>query len=157
MGKFDPTVFALLMRAHAVALKAANEMLMETGASPMEAWLLELIPDDGRACASELAEKLGVPVSTVTRTLRRLESHGYMTLTKGHMLDARVLRPTLTGLGIMVRNATAGFETNLDAVLLKGISQTAFAGLLEGLSHIDRAGKQYVAPAPPPLEPFPDL
>jgi DNA-binding MarR family transcriptional regulator len=154
MGKSDPTVFALLMRAHAVALKAASEMLMETGASPLEAWLLELIPDDGRACASELAEKLGVPVSTVTRMLRRLESHGYMTLTKGHILDARVLRPTLTGLGIMVRKATSGFETNLDAVLLKGIPQNAFAGLLEGLSHIELAGKRYAAPGSPQVGPL---
>ena len=155
MGKLDLSVFALLVRAHAIAQKAAAELLFEVGASPLEAWLLEAIPEDGRACASELAGKLDVPTSTVTRMLRRLESSGYLTLAKGHFLDVRVLRPTLTPLGIMVRNATTGFETQLDAALLKGMPPNAFAGLLEGLTHIERSARAYATPPPPPpLEPF---
>lgn len=157
MGKLDASVFALIVRAHAVAQKAAAELLFEMGASPMEAWLLEAIPDDGRACASELAGKLDVPTSTVTRMLRRLESHGYLTLTKGHFLDVRVLRPTLTPMGIAVRNATTGFESQIDTALLAGISPNAFAGLLAGLTHIERAGREYLtppSPRPPPIEPF---
>lgn len=145
MGKFDETVFALLTRAHAIAQKAAREMLMESGVSPLEAWLLDVIPDDGRACASELAQKLDVPTSTVTRALRRMETYGYLTLMKGFFFDARVLRATLTPMGIMVRDGARGFERDLDAALLGGISQNAFAGLLAGLYHIERKAQQYVA------------
>lgn len=133
MAKNDPTVFTMLMRAHAIALRAARELLLETGVSPLEAWLLEVIPDDGRACASELAEGIGVPTSTVTRALRRMEGYGYLTLTKGFFFDARVLRATLTPLGAMIRQGACGFERELDGVLLKGITQNAFAGLLAGL------------------------
>src|SRR5690606_41096701 len=61
-----------------------------------------------------------------------------------------LLRPTLTPLGIMVRNATTGFETQLDAALLKGMPPNAFAGLLEGLTHIERSARAYAAPPPPP-------
>lgn len=148
MGKNDPTVFTMLMRAHAIAVRAARELLMETGVSPLEAWLLEVIPDDGRACASELAEGIGVPTSTVTRALRRMEGYGYLTLTKGFFFDARVLRATLTPLGVMIRQGACGFERDLDGVLLKGITQNAFAGLLAGLSHIERSGKRYMSDEP---------
>jgi DNA-binding MarR family transcriptional regulator len=145
MGKYDETVFALLGRAHAVAQKAAREMLMESGVSPLEAWLLDLIPHDGRACASELAHKLDVPTSTVTRALRRMETYGYLTLIKGFFFDARVLRAKLTPMGTMVRDGARGFERDLDGALLEGISQHAFAGLLAGLYHIERKAQQYVA------------
>ena len=33
----DLTVFTMLMRAHAIALRTAREMLIETGVSPLEA------------------------------------------------------------------------------------------------------------------------
>jgi DNA-binding MarR family transcriptional regulator len=148
MSRNDPTVFALLIRAHAIAQKAATAMLFESGVSPMEAWLLEVIPEDGRACASELAEKLEVPTSTVTRTLRRLESYGYLTLTKGHFFDIRVLRPKLTALGVAIRDGAYGFERDLDATLLEGVTQNALAGLLAGLTHIERTGKNYMSPPP---------
>lgn len=140
----------MLMRAHAIALRTAREMLMETGVSPLEAWLLEVIPDDGRACASEMAQGIGVPTSTVTRALRRMEGYGYLTLTKGFFFDARVLRATLTPLGATIRRQACGFERDLDGVLLTGISQHAFAGLLAGLSHIERSGRKYMSPESPP-------
>lgn len=120
-------------------------MLMESGVSPVEAWILESIPADGRACASELAQQLEVPTSTVTRALRRMEGYGYVTLRKGFFFDARVLRPELTPLGMHIREGVHGFERDLDAALLKGITQTAFAGLLAGLLHIERTGQKFVA------------
>ncbi|HSK17589.1 MAG TPA: hypothetical protein VK912_00505 [Longimicrobiales bacterium] len=78
-----------------------------------------------------------------------MEGYGYLTLTKGFFFDARVLRATLTPLGATIRAGVCGFERDLDGVLLKGISQNAFAGLLAGLSHIERSGRKYMSPASP--------
>lgn len=141
MGKSDDTFFTRIVRVHAIAQKEAVDLLFECGVSPFEQWLLESIPDDGRACASALAEELAVPTSTVTRALRRMEQHGYLVLTKGHFYDARVLRAKLTELGIMVRNNAIGFERDLDIQLLDGLPRNALAGLLQGLLHIERRAR----------------
>ena len=130
MRNFDDTVFALLARAHAHMVRAAQDMLMDCGVSALEARILNLVPADGRSCATDIARVLEVPVSTVTRALRRMEGYEYLTVRKGWFLDARVLRPELTLLGRQIAENAAGFERDIDGILLAGISQTAFAGLL---------------------------
>lgn len=129
----------MIVRAHAIAQKVAAASLFECGTSPLEQWLLEIIPDDGRACASELASELEVPTSTVTRALRRMAQYGYVTLTKGYFHDAHVLRARLTEHGTIVRNSGIGFEDAVDARLLATITHGALAGLLQGLLTIERA------------------
>src|SRR5690606_40450505 len=104
---------------------------------------------DGRSCATDIAQVLEVPVSTVTRALRRMEGYGYLRVRKGWFLDARVLRPELTLLGRQIAENVAGFERDIDGVLLAGISQSAFAGLLAGLVHINRTAAARMAGSPP--------
>lgn len=148
MARSDPTIYALLMRAHSIAHRVAADMLFENGVSPLEAWVLEEIPEDGRACASELAAALEVPTSTVTRALRRMERWGYVRLTKGFFLDARVLRPQLTREGMAVRNSALGFERAVDARVLEGIQPGALAGLLAGLIHLEREAERLLSGEP---------
>jgi DNA-binding MarR family transcriptional regulator len=150
MARSDDTLYMLLLRVSRIVQRAAVDLLFEIGVSPLEAWLLEVIPDDGRACASELAEQLEVPTSTVTRALRRMEGYGYITLTKGFFFDARVLRAEITPLGIQVRSVASGFEQTIDAMLLKGFPPNAFGPLLHGLSHIEKVGRQALDPPPAP-------
>lgn len=138
MAKSDDSIYNQLVRVHAIAQKEATDLLFECGVSPFEQWLLEAIPDNGRACASELADELGVPPSTVTRALRRFEQHGYVVLTKGHFYDARVLCAKVTEFGLIVRNSGIGFERDVDIHLLDGVSRGALAGLMQALLHIER-------------------
>jgi DNA-binding MarR family transcriptional regulator len=138
----------LILRVSRIVQRAAVDLLFEIGVSPLEAWLLDAIPDDGRACASELAERLEVPTSTVTRALRRMEGYGSITLTKGHFFDARVLRAEITPLGIQVRGVASGFEQTIVDMMLKGFPPNAFGPLLHGLIHIEKAGRQALDPPP---------
>ena len=97
-----------------------------------------------------MAQGIGVPTSTVARALWRMEGYRYLTLTRGFFFGARVLRETLTPLNATIRRQACGFERDLDGVLLTGISQNAFAGLLAGLSHIERSGRKCMSPESAP-------
>lgn len=124
MARTDDSVYTLLVRVTALAQRAATELL------------LEAIPVDGDACASELASQLEVPTSTVTRALRRLEQSGYVTLRKGIFFDARVLRAQVTHRGDVVRSCALGFEEQIDALLVETLSPAVRAALLQGLVHM---------------------
>lgn len=138
MSRCGDSGFALLVRTHAIAQSLAAELLFERGASVVEAWVLEEIPEQGDRCATEIAEALDVPTSTVTRALRRLEGYGYLTLTKGIFRDARVLRPRLTKLGTGVRNRVVGFEAELDRLILQDLQPREIAAFISGLARITK-------------------
>lgn len=142
MARNGTSAFALLVRAHAIAQTLAAEMLFECGVSVLEAWVLEEIPENGQRCASEIAQALDVPTSTVTRALRRLEGYGYLTLTKGIFLDARVLRPKLTDMGCSVRQAVVGFEGEVDRMLLHDLQPVEASLLISGLVRFTRRAER---------------
>lgn len=145
MPKDDNSVFAMLVRATALAQRAAADQLFEIGVSPFEQWLLEAVTMEDNACASELAAMLEVPTSTVTRTLRRLESVGYVTLRKGVFADARVLRARLTPRGEMICRAAEGFEQDIDRQLLADVPPPAVGHIVHALGHLLRTAKKAAA------------
>lgn len=143
------SLYALLVRVTALAQRAATELLFEVGVSPFEQWLLEAIPPDGDACASELAAELEVPPSTVTRALRRLEQHGFVTLRKGIFADARVLRAQVTPAGATIRTSGRGFESDVDHILVGGLSPRALDVLLQALVHVHKSATRRDREPPP--------
>ena len=154
MGRSGESLFASLVRAHAVAQSLAADLLFECGASVLEAWLLEEIPATGDRCATELAHALDVPTSTVTRALRRFESYGYVTISKGTFYDARVLRPALTAFGAGVRKSIVGFEHELDRMLLGNLRPLEQGALIVALSRI-ASGPRTIEEQPRPPDPPP--
>jgi DNA-binding MarR family transcriptional regulator len=157
MSRGGESLFALLVRAHGVAQVLAADLLLECGASVVEAWVLEAIPPTGDRCASEIAHALEVPTSTVTRALRRLEKYGYLTLTKGTFLDSRVLRPALTEFGAGVRKHTLGFEHELDRFLFAELRPVELGALVVGLTRIVAVPRSIAEQPPPPDPPPSDL
>jgi DNA-binding MarR family transcriptional regulator len=154
MSRGGESLFVLLVRAHTVAQRLAADLLLECGVSVLEAWLLEEIPVTGDLCATEIARALGVPTSTVTRALRRLESYGYITLVKGTFLDTRVLRPALTEYGIAIRKHVSGFEHDLDRMLLAELRPLELGAFVMALTRIincpTAVADQPAPPDPPP-------
>lgn len=146
MARTDDTVYTLLVRVTALAQREATGMLFEMGVSPFEQWLLEEIPYDGDACASELAVRLEVPTSTVTRGLRRLEQYGYVTLRKGVFRDGRILRAIVTDRGALVRDCARGFEHDIDRLLCEGLPPSVLVMLLQGLVHMHMKGTALALP-----------
>lgn len=136
MNKTDESVYALLTRVSTLAKRAAADLLFELGVSPFELWLLEAIPEDCDASASELAAMLEVPTSTVTRALRRLEACRYVELQKGLLFDARVLRARVTDYGRNIRSNAAGFEHDIDRVLLEGLAPQSAGVVVHALVHM---------------------
>ena len=153
MSRGGDSLFASFVRAHAVAQALAADLLFECGVSLLEAWLLEEIPATADRCATEIAHAMGVPTSTVTRGLRRLESFGYVTLSRGTFLDTRVLRPALTDCGAAIRKNILGFEHDLDRMLLgdlRPIELGAWAVALTGIANRPLSVADQPSPPDPP-------
>jgi DNA-binding MarR family transcriptional regulator len=136
MSRSGESLFALLVRAHAVAQALAADLLFECGVSVTEAWVLEEIPTSADRCATQIARALGVPTSTVTRALRRLETCSYVSLAKGTFLGARVLRPALTEMGESTRKHVAGFEHELDRMLFRDLRPLELGAFVVGLTRL---------------------
>lgn len=144
----DPTLYGLLAAAHRRAEAMAEEALFELGLTPVDARVLGAIPPDERAHATGLARRVRLPVSTVTRALRRLERVGYVELQKGSAFDARLLHAALTRVGRRVGHGVRDFERDVDRELVQGMSGLVKGALYSGLLHIVHGLPSNATPAP---------
>jgi MarR family transcriptional regulator, organic hydroperoxide resistance regulator len=99
---------------------AAGEALREVGVHAGQNFLLEELARDDRLTPGELARRIGVDVSTITRTAQRMEAAGLVERV-ADTGDARLVRVALTAEGRSVADRLPA--------LLAGVYDEALAAL----------------------------
>lgn len=113
-----PPFWLALERAHTAmsALIAAD--LASVDIRRRDVPILRCIAEMDNPAAIAIADALGVPRSTISRSRRRLERAGIVALRPGELFDARSIRITLTAEGERVVALLRGDSRHIDAFLL---------------------------------------
>lgn len=138
---YEDSIYGMLCQVHRMAQSAAAKDLFELGVSPLEARVLLAIPDTEAVVATDIATSLDFPLSTVTRALRRMESHGYVVIRKGTFRDPRAVLPKLTDEGRCIRDSVESFWDPMDRELTKGLKPVEVGVLYSALVRLSRGGE----------------
>ena len=117
----------------------------ETGArvSARQASILSHLDSVEPTPVSELAEHMGVTVSTMSIAIDRLVRHGYVTRERAES-DGRVRHVTLTAAGERLRAAQKVLEPELVRALLGRLSPADRRDALRGLELLGTAAREQV-------------
>ncbi len=80
-------------------LRTLSHPVRRAEMTPEQYWLLRLLHQSGSLSISELANELGIAISSATISCKRLEKAGLLTRER-QLDDERVVRVTLTGTGL---------------------------------------------------------
>lgn len=114
-----PLHFCLaLERAHTAMSALIAEDLASVNIRRRDELILRCVSEMDNAVAIAIAQDLGVPRSTISRSLRRLERAGIVELRPGELFDARSIRIALTAEGERVVALLRSYPRHIDAFLL---------------------------------------
>ena len=122
-------------------IQAANfNRFQREGLSATQFMTLNLLPVDGQGLTlSDLATRMNLGLSTLTRTVDSLEARGMLTRSRSKR-DRRSVAITLTEEGKALQNAASKeFQTHM-AALFRTMKSGKRAGLIEGLEALVQAG-----------------
>lgn len=113
-----PPFWLALERAYIAMSALIAEDLASVNIRRGDEPILRCISEMHNPVAIAIARALGVPRSTISRSLRRLERDGIVELRPGELFDARSIRITLTAEGERVASLLRNYGRHIDAFLL---------------------------------------
>ena len=137
---------ARLMRAypriyHACHRRHVFDAAQQRSVSAHQASILDHLDAVQGTAVSDLAEHMGVTNSTMSLSLDRLESNGYVTRSRDHADKRRVL-VYLTDAGVSVREANSVLDPVLVKKLLAHLSPRDRTRALNGLALLAKAAER---------------
>lgn len=121
----------------------SNRYHLSTHDSKVLAHVHRLLP----AIAGDLAQHLGVGKSTVSASLKRLESLGYVTRHR-HERDRRCIELAITSAGVKAVESAAILDARRVAQVLARLTPTQQRAAVRGLALLAHAAAAYQAAAP---------
>lgn len=108
-----------------------------------QASILSHLDEVDATTLTELANHMGVTVSTMSLAIKRLERQGFIGRSRD-VVDRRVIRLRLTEAGVRVRDAQSVLDEDRVAGMLEVLTAAERDVALEGLALLARAAGEYM-------------
>jgi len=139
MSDIETILSALMRIRHACRQRVVRVPEDGSRVSAHQANLLGYLDRDDPTMVTELAEQLGVTVSTMSLTLKRLEASGFVRRERDPA-DRRVTNVRLTEAGERVRDARSDLDPERVAAMLMQLDRASRADALRGIVLLAEAG-----------------